>query len=41
MSVISNIETRYESCPIPEDAQADWGGTIHYEIGSESDPGYW
>ena len=27
------IRARHAVCPIPELAQADWGGTNHYEIG--------
>ena len=31
------IRTRLEDCPIPENAQADYAGTNHYEIQVRSD----
>ena len=41
MSEIDDIRKRLESCPIPENAQADWQGSNHYEIHAVSDDGFW
>ena len=44
MTDLDAIRKRLADCPIPEDAQADWRGTNHYEIistGGESSDSYW
>ena len=38
---IDAIRKRLEACPIPENAEADYAGTNHYEIQAPSADGFW
>ena len=38
---IEEIRGRLAACPIPEDAQADWQYTNHYEIQAPGEYGWW
>jgi len=41
MTDLDEIRKRLEACPIPEEAQADWEETSHYEIQTVQAESYW